>query len=255
MIRTGERLRGVCGIYCVIHRGSLQCYVGSSVNIGHRLNSHISDAGNGSDHYFHKALRELGPENFDAEVLERCEKHHLLDRERFYIVLMDAVRNGFNTEPNPKNQFKSKPMSEIAKARLSAANKGRVKDEQWRANLSVAHKGKKQSEESKAALLKANKGRRHTPDHIEKRVAYLRGREVSAATREKIARGHMGKKHTPETKEKMRLAKLGRKQSAEHIAKRTAGRKGSRHTPETIERIKETKRRNREAKQKSIDVR
>lgn len=241
MIRTGERLRGVCGIYCAIHRDSLRCYVGSSVNIGLRFNSHMHDAGNGSRNYFHRALREFGPDAFDLEVLERCRPEELLDRESFYIALMDSVRNGFNTDPNPKNVVKAKPMSKIARARLSAAHKGRVKDAQWRAKLSASHKAIPISEATRKAALKANTGRKQSANHIEKRIACMRGKTRPHDVREKIAKGHTGKKHSEAAKAKMRAAKLGKK-IPEETRKRMSEAHHLRHATQSPKPVSEDTR-------------
>lgn len=104
------------------------------------------------------------------------------------------------------------PASEITRAKLSAANKGKPKSEETKTKLRNAKIGKSLSEEHKdkiragvnAAVLK------YTPE-TRKKMATAKGRIVSAETRAKLSAANKGKIVSAETKEKLRQANLGKK--------------------------------------------
>jgi len=79
------KYRRVCGIYCFIHNETGHRYVGQSVNIWRRFVDHMSHAKTAPKTYFSRAIRKYGMEAFSFEVLEVCEQHMLVDRERFWI--------------------------------------------------------------------------------------------------------------------------------------------------------------------------
>lgn len=93
------------------------------------------------------------------------------------------------------------------RARLSAANKGRIHTPETCEKNRVSHLGKKQSFET-----------------IEKRRIASLGRKASAETREKSRVARLGMKLTPEHCENIRLSKLGKKHSEESRAKMSAGK-------------------------------
>lgn len=242
---TGENLRGVSGVYCAIHRDSGMCYVGSSVDIGNRIVQHLSSTSRGSLNAFHRAIRAF-PDGFDFEVLERCEKRELVDRERFYIVLLNSASvDGFNTRSNPTLRYGFK-VSEATKHRTSAALIGIKRSDQTKGKISAAKKGVKFSEEHKARISSANKGRKHSEEskanmsaaamkgiklskeHMAKMAAARKGRKLSEEHKAKLT----GKRHSEETKTKMSAARKGRKLSEEHKAKLSAFQTGRKHSDE-----------------------
>lgn len=187
----------VCGIYCAIHRESLRCYVGSSFNLRSRRHSHLSNARRGSLNAFHSALRELGFDSFDFEILEICDKSLLVERESFWIKFFNsASEKGFNTCKLPTGNFPNK-MSEVTKRKISLANKGKIVSEETKKRMSdaqklsqrlnprsgrvaseltrmrigAAHKGAIFSEEHRRKLSESCRGRKHKPEAIEKMKA------------------------------------------------------------------------------------
>jgi hypothetical protein len=101
------------------------------------------------------------------------------------------------------NGFYGKNHTEEAKAKISAANKGRV-----------------QSIEEKERQIQAMVGRKRAPFDEEWRA------KLSASSTGE-ANGMYGKKHANETKEKMREKAIGRKQSTETIRKKADAIRGS----------------------------
>lgn len=199
MNATQESLKGVSGIYSAIHRDSGKCYVGSSVNIGDRMRRHIRESVGRCETAFHRALKNLGRENFDFEVLERCDPSLLLDREQFYISFLDSARNGFNTIETPKKTRFGTGVSQATRIRLSEAGrssqktlahcramaekskgvKRRAVSEETKAKLRLANIGKKASEETRLKMSAKGKGRKiiFTPEIRAKMSAAARARK------------------------------------------------------------------------------
>lgn len=93
---------GACGIYKISHKEYKEnCYIGQSVNIDDRLKNHIK-AGLGIDNNgsnkLYKALQSLGVWNFTFEVLEKCPRDQLDEKEKFYISLYMSDTLGLNTQ-------------------------------------------------------------------------------------------------------------------------------------------------------------
>jgi len=181
------------GIYCAIHRDSLRCYVGSSVNIHNRRHGHIRAE---TESAFHRAVRQHGASAFDFEVLELCEKDQLLKREEFWITFLHSASvTGFNTIPRPTSVPYGKEISIATRQRISAA-----------------HKGRKHTPE---ALSRMQAGR-NTPESKAKRTASHTGHPVSVETRAKLRAANLGKPMPLATKAAIRKANLGRV-TPEHI--------------------------------------
>jgi hypothetical protein len=75
------------------------------------------------------------------------------------------------------------------------------------------------SEEARAKISAANKGRKATPEARAKISAAHKGKKRTAEHRAKISAAQKGKKHTPETRDLFRIVNAGRKISPEHRAK------------------------------------
>jgi len=96
--------------------------------------------------------------------------------------------------------------TDVARKKISEANKGRKHTEETKRKLSEAMKGNTYakgficSEETRKRRSEAAKGR-----------VYPKGRICTEETRRKLSRASKGRKHTKETKEKIRQANLGKK--------------------------------------------
>lgn len=89
-----------CGIYIIKNTINNFVYVGQSVDIQCRWYAHIQAGKNLSNHSsntkIHKAMRDLGIENFYIEILEECDYEKLSDREIYWISYYDSYHNGYN---------------------------------------------------------------------------------------------------------------------------------------------------------------
>jgi group I intron endonuclease len=209
---ASENLNRVCGIYCAIHRDSLMCYVGSSMNIGRRIRTHISQSKGDRLGSFHRAIRNFGANAFDVELIEKCPKEKLYERELFWIIFYkSASAKGFNTVaiPGYNSGHKATP---VTLERQSIAAKKLW--EKWTpdqkaamaAKGGAARTGIKQSPETIAKRVAKTTGQKRTgnyrhgqtPETVEK---------LRAGQNARIAAGLFIKHHTAETKAKLSASK------------------------------------------------
>lgn len=190
-------------------------YVGSAKSLSRRWIEHKRDLRRG-DHgnaKLQNAWNAYGEEAFTFTPIELVhDLGQLIDREQFWIDLLDVVTTGYNVLAVANSRLGLKA-SEATKRKQSIAHTGRkhgpMSDEQ-KAYYSQLYKGRKLSDETRKRMSEARKGR-----------------VVSDETRAKIAASNMGKQHSAEALTKMSAAKIGRKQSPEHVANRMAGMKRS----------------------------
>lgn len=95
----------VTGIYKITNKKTNQCYVGQALDIKTRWRDHMKcglgiDAPAGNKLY--KAMFEDGLESFTFELLEKCPKEQLNEKERFYIDLYDCYNFGYNSNKGIK---------------------------------------------------------------------------------------------------------------------------------------------------------
>lgn len=91
-----------CGIYLVTNLINGKKYVGQSVNIKKRFQSHHlcdykNEKGELYNTKFYQALRKYGIENFEVTVLELCNKENLDEKEIYYVSYYDSFKNGYNS--------------------------------------------------------------------------------------------------------------------------------------------------------------
>lgn len=258
MIAT-ENLKGRSGVYCAIHRDTLKCYVGSSIDIGGRRKAHLMRARNGSHFNFHKAIRKYGADAFDFEVLETCLREQLIERENFWIrFYQSAGLKGFNvldtalpkqsgvvseaTRARLRESVKNRPpVREETKRLIAEANRNRSPETHQR--MSEAQKRKPPiTEETRARMIAALKLRHKTkPRTLETRAklsASLMGHAVSEETRAKLRAANFGKTRPPEVGAKIAAANKGRK----HVGEALENMRKSK-TPEWRRRVSETMKR------------
>lgn len=90
----------VCGIYKITNQETGECYIGQAVDIAKRWKDHAK-CGLGIDtpanNKLYKAIQEYGIWNFSWELLEKCNKEQLNEKEYFYIDLYDSKNYGYNS--------------------------------------------------------------------------------------------------------------------------------------------------------------
>ena len=208
-----------------------------------------------------RAMRKHGVSAFRVELLEECASPDDLDaREAHWIATLGTlVPAGYNLTEGGRTSRRSPDVA----ARISAANKGRVKTPEWRAKLSASHKGKiisaeqrakisatqtgrKQPEETNRKRSETMKGRNSGPCSPERRAAIIagmtpEGRQRTIEAARKALTGRKRGPHSEETKAKMRAAALGRSHTEETRAKISALQAGQVRGPYSHERIEKAR--------------
>jgi len=157
----------------------------------------------------HVALREFGFPSFDFEVLETCPRAELLERERFYIALLDSDSVGnLNIRSNPTATYDG-VVSASTRARISAHSKGR-----------------KHRPESIEKIRLVNKGRKHTPDQIAKQAASQVGMKRTESACQNISSALTGRKFSEDHRKNISLSRKGMVLSFDHKRKISEGSKG-----------------------------
>ena len=88
-----DTVKNVRGIYKVTNKINGKVYIGQSVDIGKRWRQHMTAE---DDNYFHKAIQKYGVENFEWEIIEKCKKKDLDEREIYWIEYYDSFNKGYN---------------------------------------------------------------------------------------------------------------------------------------------------------------
>lgn len=89
----------ISGIYRITNIKNQQCYVGQGVDISNRLIQHIKGTlgiQSIADQRIHHIMADEGLENWTFEILERCNKEKLNEREKYWINFYKSDEFGYN---------------------------------------------------------------------------------------------------------------------------------------------------------------
>src|ERR1035437_2987537 len=159
-------------------------YVGGTIqSLEGRIRGHIrhmKDVDNPKrQSRFNKALRELGFDNFEWEIIEDgiLSEVELDEKETFYVAEYKSndPQFGFNDQTGGKRGFKS---SEEARKKSGLSQKGRVMTEEQKKHLSEINTGKKASPETRAKLSASLKGK-----NLGKKASEETRRKISIASK------------------------------------------------------------------------
>jgi len=140
------------GIYKITNPNK-KVYIGSSINIDNRLRHYRNNSSKGQIKLYN-SIKKYGWENHSVEIIEECNIENLYERERYYGLLYNVLReNGLNL---------LLPKVGEAKGLVSDETKLRMK------NRKGGYKGFPHSEESKEKIRKIQLGRKHSPEHRKK---------------------------------------------------------------------------------------
>lgn len=230
------------GIYQITNIITGDFYIGSSANIEQRWKEHRKrlTRGNNGCVILQRAWSKYGEDAFSFSIIEVVEKEKtaLLAREDYYIQTLKPAYNstfianshlGMKRSDETKAKLRQRVWSEEARAKMSAARKGRTLSEEHKAKIRAttstpehrAHLSKKRnarplaSEESRAKMSAAQKinnnkpgarerqrqaklGVPKSPEHLANWSKAREGHPVSEETREKLRQANLGKKYPPE---------------------------------------------------------
>lgn len=86
----------ISGIYKITSKHNGKVYIGQSNDIYRRWKSHWKQVAKGDKDYIHNAMRKYGKENFEYEIIERCNQDVINEREIYWIEYFDSYKNGYN---------------------------------------------------------------------------------------------------------------------------------------------------------------
>lgn len=92
----------LCGIYKIQNKINNKIYIGQSINIFQRWNSHkraYKDILNKDyNKHLYRSIRKYGIENFDFSVIEECSREELNEKEKYWISYYDSTNpeKGYN---------------------------------------------------------------------------------------------------------------------------------------------------------------
>jgi len=150
----------ICGIYKITHRDSGKCYIGQSVDVFSRWQSHANLAVKRKS-AIQNAFVLYGIKQFSFEVVEECSREILNEREIFWIAYFNSMSpTGYNLTSGGGQGI---VYSEETRKKMSEANKNRPSaSEETRAKMSASKKGKKLgplTEEHKAKMSASTRGK------------------------------------------------------------------------------------------------
>ena len=143
------------GIYAIKNTRNGKVYVGKSVDVQDRWCHHLRRLHRGLhvNHHLQNAWDKYGPSSFLLEVLEEAPRDKLPSLEETWMVRLSATdrEHGYNLDLTTPS---GKVMSPETRARIGAANRGKVRTEEMRAHMRSVKQGQ-------------GKGRVKSPQEIE----------------------------------------------------------------------------------------
>jgi len=228
------------GVYIILNTANGKCYVGSSINVGARLQGHrkmLSKGCHENEHLQH-SWDKYGPGVFKFKVVALCEEVELLEEEQ---TLIDVLRTmdsekGYNHReagntgrPSLETRVKlrawqvGKKLTPEHRTNIGASIRAALARPEYRAKLSAALKGNtrrlgcKSTSETRAKISAALAGHKHTLETRAKisgslRIAFSRpGVRAKISTALKGNTNSLGHVCTPEVRKKMSAARLGKR--------------------------------------------
>lgn len=189
------------GIYYIKNKTNSKIYIGQSVDINKRFNSHkhLLRNNNHSNSHLQASYNKYGADNFEFGLI-KCTKEKYLNRlEKLFIRKYDSTdpTKGYNyAKGGNSNSGWTMPQKTRNKIReaLKGENSywyGKTFSKEHKKKLSESLKGKKLSEAHKQKLSEAFKGKNHP----------FYGKHHTEETKQKISKSKKGQMLSEETKE------------------------------------------------------
>ncbi|QWM89295.1 homing endonuclease [uncultured phage cr149_1] len=129
-------------IYKITDKINDKVYIGAtSQGCGKRFKQHIWKANEGSNYAFHKAIRDIGENNFEVETIEYLSSlEELKQREKYWIIQYRSMnpKYGYNSDCGGDIMFHT----EETKAKISKIHKGKDQSSRYKAVLQYDENGK-----------------------------------------------------------------------------------------------------------------
>lgn len=161
-------MKKILAVYCILNLKTNKRYIGSTINYKLRSYYHFVHLKKNvhSSKKLQNSYNKHGIENFKIYILEQCNtKEELLDREKFYIDLFNAVDNGYNNNYDPRNP---------ASNNIKRVNSLATKEKRRKSRLGIKH-----TEEAKKRMRFSHSLREERKPHsieVRKRMSDTRKR-------------------------------------------------------------------------------
>ena len=140
-------MENICCVYKLTNTVTGKFYVGSTYNFKARMKHHRYSYRQNANKDLGGDIEKYGWNNFTAEILERCTRENVRDRERYYIETLNAVEVGYNMTEATKyidlmrefneRSWKDPAYREERSRQSSAVQKQRLKDPAYLAEKSA----------------------------------------------------------------------------------------------------------------------
>lgn len=225
-------MKGV--VYRLVNKQTGQSYIGRTFDLRKRLWGHKASANkvgtkNEGQPIVH-AIRELGFEAFDVEVLYESEEFEdkkalddlLNEKEIYFIEKYDSIANGYNRTKGGAGMlgFSLSPSSRIS---ISKANKGRKYGEDFKEKCRIRSRKLWENEEMRKKYSEMFSGEKNPMYGVrltgEKNHNY--GKPMSEETKRKLSEAKKGKPGTPMSEEnKRKLIEIAKRPKSESHRKK-----------------------------------
>lgn len=166
----------VCGIYKITNNLNGKVYIGKSVNIWKRWQSHKDKLTKGIHFNTHlqSSYNYHGSTYFNCDILEECLESELNDKEKYWITQLNSrdkhlgynkVEGGLggvlNLESLEKmaNSLKGRKLSDETKLKISKALTGKTRPQKVKDQISISKTGQPKTESHKQKISDTLKGR------------------------------------------------------------------------------------------------
>lgn len=162
----------ISGIYAILNISNEKVYVGSAVKLYYRFAYHKNYLLRNTHYnkYLQNAWNKYGTNGFIFTILELVDdKTKLIEREQFYINLLKSYdrKFGYNLSPTAGSPLGVKH-TELTKAKVSEAGKGRKFSKETRLKIAIGNSGKTMSDEAKFKMAQAKLGKISNRRKLEK---------------------------------------------------------------------------------------
>lgn len=86
----------ICCVYKLTNTKTGKFYIGSTFNLHSRMKYHRYSHTKNPNKELGSDISKYGWDSFEIEILERCTRENVRERERFYIDSLNAVEVGYN---------------------------------------------------------------------------------------------------------------------------------------------------------------
>jgi group I intron endonuclease len=243
-------------IYCILNTITDKVYIGQTINIKNRWNSHIFDLNNNKhkNSYLQNAWNKYGEICFEFSLLDTFEtKQEAIDSEIKLITWYKELNLSYNIQNGGEGpgKFDDETRAKMSKKQKERFSKNPISEGQRKAQ-SEKLKGvpwseaRRIAEDQKIKVVKPKKPKyKPVPNDIKEERKIERARKLSIANkgkipseacRETLRQANLNRIVSEETKQKTSQALKGIKRTPEEIKKSADARRGQKRTIEQIER-------------------